>query len=227
MQKIEKYLKRNILLIISVIIFGIIFFVHNIVFNWDSSEYMGLAAFIGTPKMFDSWISHRGVLLPLLFKICGVIGFQTKFGFLAMMYIFYLIMIGVIVKIYRTSKKMDFLNNKIYSGIFIFWVILLIILNPIIFAYYHIILAEFFGITLGILSCYLAWKWIDTSHKKLYVLIFSLFVICAYHIKQIYMLLVILPVLLASLISVIKMFKLKNIFYRLVTLIIIVCSLRS
>lgn len=226
MKKIKEKLKKNIILIISIIAFGIIFFAHNIVFNWDSSEYMGLASFIGTSKMFDSWISHRGLLFPLLLRICQPFGLQSKFGFLFIMYIFYLIMIYAIVKIYKNLKIIEFINHKALTAIFIMGVIVLIIVNPIIFAYFHIALAEFVGISMAVLCCYLSWKWIDTSYKKISVVILTLLTIFLYHIKQAYVVIQVCSILLATLISLIKEFKLKNFIYRIMSIVIIAAGVR-
>lgn len=227
MQKIEEKLKDNIYLIISIILFGIIFLLDNIVFNWDSSEYMGLASIIGTSKMFEAWISHRGILFPLILKLCQPFGLQSKFGFLFVMYIFYLIMIYVIVKVYKYLKRIEFINTKSLKLIFIIGVVCFIVINPIIFAYFHIILAEFVGIPMAVLACYLSFRWIYTSHKKLLVACLTLLTVFLYHIKQVYVVIPIISVILASLISVIKEFKIKNILYRVTTLAIMLCSLRS
>ena len=58
-------------------------------------------------------------------------------------------------------------NNKRKTKIILFS-LLLIIFNPIIYGYYHVLLTEFIAMTFAVVSCYLAYKMleVDFSNKK-------------------------------------------------------------
>lgn len=226
MQKIIKKIKNNVWKIIGIIVLGILFFSYNILITLDASEYLGLANFIGTSKMYSDWVGHRGILFPLLLRIFQPFGIENKIFFLILMFIFYLIMIFTIIKIYKKCKELEIINNKIFSVLFIVWIIFFVVINPIIFSYFHTIMTEFVAIPLILLSCYLSWKWIDTSHKKLSVVFLTLITILLYHLKQSYVVAPLLAMLIASLISIIKKFNLSNFLYRIGSIAICIACLR-
>ena len=98
--------KKKVLAIILIILSGILFFSYNITTTWDSSEYLGLADYIGTNEMKTNWIKHRGIAFPLLLKLLKPFGIENKFFILIGMYIFYLWMIFTIYKMYEKLKEL-------------------------------------------------------------------------------------------------------------------------
>lgn len=223
--------KGKILLIGIIVFLGIIYFSYNITTTWDSSEYLGLADYIGTEQMTENWIGHRGIAFPLLLKLFKPFGIENKIFMLILMFIFYVAMIVIIYKIYKKLEKYEFFKNKIVKYIFVIYILFSSIINPIIFGYYHTLLTEFVSITITLLICYLSWKWIDfdwEDDKKLiiiYAVIFSLLTIFLYHIKQSLVPLAILPILTALIVSVINNCKLSNFLTKLVTILSVVIML--
>lgn len=227
---LSKY-KSQILAIVVITFLGIIYFSYNITTTWDSSEYLGLADYIGTEQMTENWIGHRGIAFPLLLKLFKPFGIENKIFMLILMFIFYVGMLAIIYKIYKKLEKHEFFKNKIIKYSFVIYIIFSSILNPIIFGYYHTLLTEFVSITITLLLCYLSWKWIDFNwedDKKLiiiYAVIFSLLTIVLYHIKQSLVPLAILPILTALIVSVINNCKLSNFLTKLITILSVVIML--
>ena len=108
MKKFIEQNKEKILITIGIILLGIIFFSYNITMTWDSSEYLGLADYIGTQGMKENWIKHRGIAFPLLLKLLKPFGIENKYFILTGMFIFY---IGMIFTIYKIYKKLNELGT--------------------------------------------------------------------------------------------------------------------
>ena len=69
MRKFLAKYKKEVLIGVIIVFLLILFFSYNITTTWDSSEYLGLADYIGTDKMQDKWIGHRGIAFPFFTKI--------------------------------------------------------------------------------------------------------------------------------------------------------------
>ena len=105
------------------------------------------------------------------------------------------------------------------------------ILNPMIFGYYHTILTEFVSITITLLICYLSWEWIDITWKEnkkktlIYAIILSILIIIMYQTKQSLLPLAILPVLTALVVSIINNHKKNNILTKCLSFVFIIAML--
>ena len=224
---------KNIILIIVTVVFAIIFFSYNIAMTWDSSEYLGLADYLFTDQMKTNWIGHRGMLYPLLIKIFQPLGIKNQFLLLLAMFISYIGLIYIIFKIIKRCKDNGIFDSRVTLIMSMIMTIFFIVLNPIIFGYYHTLLTEFVAITMTMLICYLAWKWLDVkwdSNKNQivkYLVVFSCISIFVYHVKQSLYPIIISAISIAALLAVIKEFKLKNIVYRIVVILITIILLFS
>lgn len=158
-------MKFNVKIIFSLIILFIIFFSYNLNLTWDSSEYIGMAELIGMPNMKENWISHRGIGLPLLIKLSQIFG-KNQISLLLVMFVFYFAMIISLYIIYKKLKENCILKNKYYEAVYIIYSIILIILNPVLFGYYHTVLTEFVGITLVFIISLLSWLWINFKFEN-------------------------------------------------------------
>lgn len=227
MKEFMKKNKNKIIMLVVIIFLGIIYFSYNITLTWDSSEYLGLADYIGTQQMTEKWIGHRGIAFPLLLKLFKPFGIENKIFLLIMMFAFYIGMVLIIYQIYKKLKELEFFNKKRTVYFFIAYIIFTIILNPIIFGYYHTVLTEFVSMTITLLTCYLSWNWIKCSwneNKKstiIYALVFSVLAIFIYHIKQSLVSLVLLPMIISGLISIINEFKKPNVLTKVGTIIFV------
>lgn len=231
MKKFFKKNKNKILIAVVILFLGIIYFSYNMTITWDTSEYLGLADYIGTKQMKENWIGHRGIAFPLLLKLFKPFGIENEIFMLTLMFIFYVAMVITIYKIYKKLREHDFFKSKITRCVFAIYIMIFIVLNPMIFGYYHALLTEFVSMTFAVLMCYLSWKWIDFNwqeNKKsiiIYAIIFSLLTIFLYHIKQSLVPLALLPIITAALVSVINNFKLSNFLTKTITILSIIIML--
>ena len=231
MRKFLAKYKKEVLIGVIIVFLLILFFSYNITTTWDSSEYLGLADYIGTDKMQDKWIGHRGIAFPFLLKLFKPFGIENTVFLLILTFIFYISMVITTYIIYKKLKEIGYLKSKVRKIIFIVYSIFLIVLNPIIFGYYHTILTEFVAMTIALVMCYLTWKWIDYDWKEnkkqsiIYAIIFAFLTVFMYHIKQSLVPLTIIPVLIVAFISIINNFKLKNILTKISTVIFIIVIL--
>lgn len=225
--KKAKLNKKTIFGAILAILITIMFFTYEAIITYDSSHYLWLTSLLTRAEgIFENWDVARGPIFPLFIKICNKLFGKNTNGLLVGMFIFYAIMIYGVYLIYRDTIKNEKCISKKMKAVFVTLCILLIVLNPMIFGYYHTLLTEFVGITFAIISCYISWKIIDINWKEnktkytIYTLILAILTSIAWLLKQPYVGTVLFPIIVASVISIVRQCKLKNIFQRLVTIMI-------
>ena len=220
---------------VIIAIFGIatiaIFFMYSVVITVDSSHYVWLSKMIGNSS-FENWDIIRGIVFPLYVKLSTLFFVQNVNGLKVGMFIMYSVMILFSYFMYNECIKKEKIASKSFNFfvLFMFWVLALI--NPIIFGYYHALLTEFFGITLGVIGCYLAWKWVDIYFVEksklkyiLYIISISILTIFAWHLKQPYVGTILFPFLISNIISFVRIHNKRNIISKLIAIIVVVISL--
>jgi hypothetical protein len=102
--------------------------------------------------------------------------------------------------------------------------------NPLVIGYYHVLLTEFVAATAALLSCYLAFKWINIEFVKeklrfvIYAVIFCVLSVFMWFIKQPYVIVSIFPLFIATILSIIKIGNIRNVISKvLVFLLTIIC----
>lgn len=223
---------KKILIPIIILLIAIIFFSYAPVITFDSSHYLWLSNMLTPGVAFADWDMARGIVFPLIIYASNVIFGAGADGVLITMFIAYLIMIASVYLIYKKIKQnYAIFDDKKKKIILVILTTILIIFNPIIFGYYHVLLTEFVGITLAIVMCYMSWNWIELDFKEnkkkyiLYTLIFALATAFAWSLKQPYISCVMFPLGIATLISLIRKFNIRNILQRLITIIICIIML--
>ena len=195
---------------------------------WDTGHYMSFVSIFEGDLPWRSWDIVRGPVFPLIIFVSNLIFGKTTQGILFLSFVFYLIMLLVANNILKECLKKE--KQKIKKTIFII-VNGIIIINPIIFGYYHALLTEFIAITISLLMSYLSWKWIDINffdnRKKylVYNLIFFIGTILSWHLKQPYVSITLFPLIISTIISIFENRNLKNITVRILTAIICIVSL--
>jgi hypothetical protein len=212
MKFIKKY--KFMLLFLLVVIS---FFTARLTITWDSAHYMSYVEIFEGVKPFSSWDIVRGPIFPLFIFIGNVLFGKNAIGLLTLIFFVYLIYFYIIYLISKVIFK-DVRFNKYLSIIFA----LFCIFNPLIFGYFHTLLTEFFAITLMVLCCYLSWKWIyiREKRKKIFYSLFFIFSLSfSYFLKQPFICVVFIPLLISIIICLIKSHTFKNIMYRCGTMI--------
>ncbi len=219
----KSVIKKNLF----IIILTIIFFSVPVVITWDSAHYLSMTAIFEKVNLWKNWDIVRGISFPLLIYFSDLIFGKSNVGLTILMFIFYLIMLFYVYKIVN-----NIFDNKYPILKFILY--FFVIINPIIFGYYHTLLTEFVAITFGIISCYYSWKWIqiydikDKNNIKI-SLIFIISLIFMWFIKQPYSSTVLFPYIISIILSLFKNHQIKNFITKLTTLfialVVLFCSI--
>jgi len=217
---------KNILILLSVIIITMLFFSYQVVITYDSSHYLWLTSLLTKEGNFSDWDVARGPIFPMFIRICNILFGQNTYGLVIGMFTFYVIMLVGCYFIYKdTIKNEEFFSKKMKWILGILFVVLIVI-NPMIIGYYHTLLTEFIAITLSVIGCYLAWKWIDVDFSEnkikyiVYTIILSVLIVVAWQLKQPYVSTILFPVIIATVISFIRQRNFKNFIQRFSTVLI-------
>lgn len=198
----------------------ILFFSFCAILTFDSGHYLSYVSIFEGNSPASSWDVVRGPIFPLIIRFFNIFFGKTNTGLLIGLFIFYIIFAFTC---YKTCKEITkhYKHGKLIQNI----IIAVLILNPLIFGYFHVLLTEFVAITLTMLNLLIAYRWIfvDTKNKKsliLYAIYFVASIIFCYHLKQPYIIISFVPPSIAAIISIVRNHRKKNILYRISTLII-------
>ena len=217
--------KKNILMLIFCIFITAIFFTYQVVITYDTSHYLWLTSLLSKGGDFSTWDVARGPVFPMLIKTFNILFGQNTNGLLVGMFIFYILMLLGCYLIYKDTIKNEEHFNKKVKYILLFLFLLLVVFNPMVIGYYHALLTEFVGMTLSIIGCYLAWKWMDVNFKEnkmkysIYTVVLAILTAIAWQLKQPYVGTILFPIIIASIISFVRNVNLKNFLQRLATII--------
>ncbi len=214
---------KSILIMLTLIALTIIFFSYNIVICVDSSHYCWLSTLIKRGGEFANWDTARGLVFPLIIKILTMLIGKNVISLQIGMFIAYAIVMVITYFIYKYLNEKFKLNNAV-KVLFAILAIFLIILNPLIYGYYHTILTEFIAMTACIVGAYFSWKWIEVNFNEnkvkyiIYTIYLAVSVAFMWHLKQPYVLTIMAPIIISVILSIIKNFNLKNIIQRIISL---------
>lgn len=227
----DKQKIKQISIIFICVALTIIFFSYNIVICVDSSHYCWLASLLETRKgAFADWDVARGIVFPLIIYILTVLIGKNVISLQIGMFIAYAIALIICYLIYNFINK-EFKIHKYLKIILGLLATFLIILNPLIMGYYHTILTEYIAMTACVVAAYFSWKWLDVDFMKhklkyiVYTIYFALSIVFMWHLKQPYILTIFAPLIISSILSVIKNFDWKNMLQRILTIIICIIML--
>lgn len=197
-----------------------LFFSFCAILTYDSGHYLSYVSIFEGNSPASSWDIVRGPVFPIIIHLFNIFFGKTNAGLLVGLFIFYLIFAFTC---YKTCKEITahYKHSKLIQNI----VITILILNPLIFGYFHVLLTEFVAITFTMLNLLIAYRWIfvDTTNKKsliLYAIYFVSSIIFCYHLKQPYIIISFVPPFIAAIISIVRNHRKKNIIYRASTLLI-------
>lgn len=236
--KIKHILKKikthHLLIFLLFLILTGTYFYFLPVITTDTTRYHICAQVLRGTLPITDWHVIRGPVMPLILFLSWLVFGDTPFGFLITSYLFFLTAIFFSYLIIKEVLKQGINNLGKYILFTLF--ILLFVFNPLIIGYFHVMLTEFVAITISLIICFMSIKWISIKFEKenykkllIYSILFVIFTLIAWFLKQPYLIIVSGPFFLATIISVIKDFSIKNILFRLSiflsTLIILAFSL--
>ena len=216
-------LKRKKFIGVLIFIVFLFYFQYSVTIAWDSAHYMNYVNIFEGKIGWNTWNVVRGPIFPLLIFIGNFIFGKTSQGITILTFLFYLSTLYFYLKIIEdfifSNIKITNKKKNIIECIFI----ILTILNPIIFGYFHCLLTEFVAINISVISCYFAYKWlkIDFLEKRKYYILYSIYFIIlvpiSWHLKQPYVSCSLFPFVIAYLISVFENRKIKLVIIRTIT----------
>lgn len=219
---------------IMIVLVTIFYFEYSVSILWDSAHYMNYVNIFEGNLAWDQWDVVRGPVFPIIIYLGNFIFGKTSQGLIMNTYLYYVIMIVFCYRILReffdNDKKMTIKKRNIIISLFIF---LMIIINPIIFGFYHAMLTEFVAITLSVISCYYAYKLLEVDffvERKKYLGLLVLFIfltIFAWFLKQPYVSCGLFAFVISLVISILEKRNLKNIIVRVCSLLICLLCLAS
>ena len=228
MKKISKFLKDNYKVIFLLLLF-LFFFSFPVLILYDSAHYMSFVEILEGKIPFLNWDIVRGPVFPLIIYLSNALFGKTVLGLLILTFLFYLLMILVANKIIESiSAKQPKLRVLLY---FVFFIA--VIINPIVFGYYHSLLTEFIAMTVSLVSCFLSWKLLyysnmsTKSDKVILFLIASYFILMtpfAWFLKQPYVTVALFPLIITM---ILKMVTFKGLKGKLVVAFITFLSILS
>lgn len=159
-------------------------------FSYDSTHYIYLSKIIQINK-WEDWNPIRGLLFPLIQFICTKIFGETNNGlliqFIIAQILLFLFSSALVAEVFniRGRKRIDLI---------LILVLLIIVLDPIVFGYFHIVLTEYLAATFAVISTYFSFCLLKRIALKSTTKKFVIFIIAFYssmvpiswHIKQPY-----------------------------------------
>lgn len=231
MKKFKKYIPLIIILILITI-----FYLSVPVFIYpDSIVYYETANIILGLIPFSKWNIVRGPTMALIqypfYKIFG----NNEFSLRICICFFFLIMILTIYNFINKeiNKNIEKQAQKKYKMIIYTIFILLIIINPIIYGYYHSLLTEFAATTISIVNLLMVIKFKNikkiSNKKYILILVYTCFIFSfAWFLKQPYFTISFFPILtLLFLNAKNKTNRLKTILLFIIPIITLLVSINS
>lgn len=219
----KEFIKKNKLVILFVVLF-ICYFEYSITVLWDSAHYMSYVNIFEGILPWNSWDVVRGPVFPIIIYLGNFIFGKTTQGLILNTFVYYVLMLFFVYKIliyFFDEMKLDERKKKKL----IVFILIFIIINPIIFGFYHSLLTEFVAITFSIVSCYLSTIWgeIDYKQKKIKYILFSVtltfLVIFCWFLKQPYVSGALFPFCVSYFIQIFEKWDFRNFMVRSITII--------
>lgn len=208
------------------LIISIIFFSIKPIFSFDGAWYVGYLDFLDGTKPFSQWPAIRGFVFPTILYL----GWNIQhgwIGFAVVLYIFY------ILTYFMITKMIDYVRKRVLKSTKYIWVdyilaTILILLNPIIWGYYHFVLTESVSITLLVFTIsYLMYSFekriqnrFSLKNKIFYIIVLSFDLLIAWFLKQSYFGIVLFLTIAAEVFYLYYNHKMKSLIY---SMILFVC----
>lgn len=184
---------------------------YTITITFDSAHYLSLSEIISGEVSWESWDPIRGIVFPLILQVDFWFLGKSPFSLLVLFITLHCVLFFALSSLFVNNLNISGDKEKllIKSLVFVF-----VIIDPIVFGYYHVILTEAVAATLLTTSILMSSKlyklFSDPISEKrnifVYILYFYFSLPFGWFLKQPYILLPLIPYLLLLLI----VFQTKN-----------------
>ncbi len=189
----------------------------------DSTIYFRYLEILKGNLPLGEWDVVRGPTMPIIiYTITKIFGDNTL-GFTFGTFVFFLIAITTAYKI--ISNILLTQSNKTIKTVTWILFILLFVFNPLIIGYYHLMLTEFVAMTFALITVFLSIKWISIDPLKektkfvIYFIVFLLLSISMWFLKQPYVVVALIPIFLATILSILKLRNRANTLLKILVFI--------
>lgn len=208
-----KFAKKINIKIIFIIVLILTYLIVPTFLYHDSIVYYDCAKILLGLDSFSSWNILRGPTLSIiLYPFLLSLG-NNEFSIRICTCFYYIVMLIIGYKIIIKNKC----NNKLS----LFFFIILIVLNPVLYGYYHILLTEFATTTLSVIHILISCYFLKLDYNKKNYIIMLLFYILFFNImwflKQPYFTVAIIPCIIVAILKI----KSKKDIFKSISLVII------
>jgi hypothetical protein len=202
---------RNKLFLVFAFMLGLVDMMYTVAFTFDSGVYFSYLRILDGDLPWSAWDPFRGFVMPFFIKFDTLLFGRSSTALLILMTLCHLLLFLAItwLVLQAIQPKTPAGQNWLIGLVFIF-----IAMDPLIIGYYHVILTEFLSSILAISACLLAFVLVKRAESggKLMVifLLFSLLAVLAWHLKQPYIGTALFPLLLGSLLILVKNWSRSN-----------------
>ena len=181
----EAFINNGILAFIPLII--LIDITYPVTITFDSGHYLWLAEFINQGN-YAQWDVVRNIGFPLIIYLSTHLFGYTQQALLTPLIISHVILFIFCVQIAITALQVKNKELRLLIALIVF---LVIVLDPTVVGYFHVLLTEYLGATIAVLSSFIALKLYQTEifSKKFFAYsgYFAIMVPIAWQIKQPYL----------------------------------------
>jgi hypothetical protein len=185
---------------------------YPITFTYDSGQYFSYFKILSGELSWENWDPVRGAIFPVYLKIITDLFGSSLNSLLIPVVLFHLLLFFVasyfVLSVFNNSYSL----SKRAQWILLILVFTLIVVDPLIIGLFHAALTEYVASTIALVSClisYFLYKVADQNGKfyPFYFIVFSILIILAWHLKQPYFGAALFPLILVSLLIIIKQKK--------------------
>jgi len=215
------------------ILIAIIFSLYPMIITYDTAHYFSLAEIIGGSEQLSSWDPIRGFAFPFLLELfiifLGENNISLLILYIALLLILFHLLNKLFIRKFNLKRPQDILLSR-------FVIFMIIIIDPIVFGYYHVVLTEGIAatqLTASVLIAYLLYKGIveEKPNKEIrkYLIFFYIFIPFGWFLKQSYAFITLFPFLISLFLpafkskNVLKRFS-KHLLFILIILIILIAG---
>lgn len=202
--------------IIALFVITLVFFSFTLVITYDGGHYLNYVAILEHELPTETWDIVRGPVFPVMIYVFDMIFGKSATGMLVGMFVVYLIFILACYKLVtELCASLKIRGEKIIMAVILWFTIM----NPIVFGYFHVVLTEYVAITLAAVNCLVAYFWsvcdAKNTKKMIWFLVyFVLETIFGFHLKQPFVVLSFVPMIVAAIIGICRNVSLKNVLFR-------------
>jgi hypothetical protein len=191
----------------------------------DSYHYLLNSEILLGEIDFSNWYIIRGPSLSLyFFPFLFLLGTSIESILLATYFSFVTYLAIAWQLLTRVLSKLSL--GKLGTIVIYFSFLFLVLVNPLLFGYFHTFLTEFLAILLGLLTSMLVWDWsredLEENRGKslLYLLVFAFLVVFSWFLKQPYISTTLIPIFAGIFLSVIRRNGRKDFVWRVLVVVI-------